>query len=56
MKEIVKNEKQLALTALEIMLRNSAVGFEAANHYYATRSSLMEKVINCDWLLEKYDR
>ena len=52
MKEIVRNEKQLALTALEIMLRNSAVGYEAANHYYVTRSSLMEKVINCEWLLE----
>ena len=52
LKAIVRDEKKLALAVLEIMFRNSAVGYEAANHYYVTRSSLMEKVINCDWLLE----
>ena len=51
MEEIVKSEKELALMAYEIMLRNSAVGYEAANHYYVTRTSFMEKVINCDYLL-----
>lgn len=30
---------------------NSAVGFEAANHYFATRSNLMEKVVQCGYLL-----
>ena len=52
MDEIVKSDKELALTAYEIMLRNSSVGYEAANHYYVTRASFMEKVVNCDYLLE----
>ncbi len=51
MNKIIKDEKNLALDAYEIMLRNSAVGYEAANHYYVTRSSLMEKIINCDYIL-----
>ncbi len=48
---LTENERDLALKAYEIMLRNSAVGYEAANHYYVTRSSLMEKVINCEYIL-----
>jgi len=51
MDELVKSDKELALMAYEIMLRNSAVGYEAANHYYVTRTSFMEKVVNCDYLL-----
>lgn len=52
MRKTVESERELALLAYRIMLRNSAVGFEAANHYYATRSSLMEKVVQCDYLLQ----
>ncbi|MBQ2931373.1 MAG: hypothetical protein IJE62_00810 [Clostridia bacterium] len=52
MKEFVKAEKELALLAYEIMCRNSTVGYEAANHYYVTRASLMEKIVNCDYLLD----
>lgn len=51
MKEIVKGEKELALLAYEIMCRNSTVGYEAANHYYVTRAGLMEKVVNCEYIL-----
>ena len=53
MDEIVKSEKELALMAYEIMLRNSAVGYEAANHYYVSRSTLREKIVQCDVLLNK---
>jgi len=51
MDALVRSEKELALMAYEIMLRNSAVGYEAANHYYVTRTSFVEKVVNCDYLL-----
>ena len=53
MNEIVKSEKNLALTAYEIMLRNSSVGYEVANHYYVSRSTLREKIVQCDVLLSK---
>ena len=51
--KLIESEKELALTAYRIMLRNSSVGYEAANHYYVTRSMLMEKVVQCDYLKEK---
>ena len=52
MRKAVESERELALLAYRIMLRNAAVGFEAANHYFATRSNLMEKVVQCDYLLQ----
>jgi len=53
MHELIQSEKELAQMAYELMLRNSTIGYEAANHYYVTRSSLMEKVVNCNHLLTK---
>ena len=52
-RKLVESEKDLALRAYSVMLRNSAVGFEAANQYYVTRSMLMEKVVQCDYLLSQ---
>ena len=52
MRDAVASERELALLAYRIMLRNAAVGFEAANHYYATRANLVEKLVQCDYLLE----
>lgn len=52
MDKLVQSDKELALMAYKIMLRNSSVGYEAANHYYVTRTSFMEKVVNCDYLLK----
>ncbi len=54
--EIVKEEKEIASKVYEIMTRRPEVGYEAANHYYFSKTSLMEKVINCDWLLEYYKK
>ena len=33
-----------------------AIGFEAANHYYFSRFGICEKIVNCDYLLEKYSK
>ena len=49
---IVENELEQAVAALRIALRNSAVGYEAANHYYVSRTALMEKIVQCQYLLE----
>ena len=51
---IVADEKENAMTMLRLMNQNPAIGFEAANHYYFSRFGICEKVINCDYLLEKY--
>ena len=55
MREIVRNELELAKKAYEIVLRNSAVGYEAANHYYVTRSAFMEKIVQCCLLLDEME-
>ena len=35
------------------MAGNPTVGYESSNHYFFTRSDLMEKVLNCRYLAEK---
>lgn len=52
MASLVENELEQAIAALKIALRNSAVGFEAANHYYLSRTALAEKIVQCRYLLE----
>ena len=54
--EILKvlEERDLTKRVYEIMTRRPEVGYEAANHYYFSQTSLMEKVINCDWLISYY--
>lgn len=52
---VVQDEKDNTMEMLRLMNEDPAIGFEAANHYYFSRFSLCEKVINCDHLLEKYD-
>ncbi len=54
MRAIVENEREIAAKTYEIMCLRPAVGFEAANHYYFNRQMILEKLVNCDWLLELY--
>ena len=51
MKAIVTEEMALAEELLAVMRADSRIGFEASNHYYYTRNSLMEKIFNCRRLL-----
>ena len=51
---VVLDEKENAVDMLRYMNQNAAIGFEAANHYYFSRFGICEKVINCDYLLERY--
>lgn len=50
-KDIIEDECRLALYNYEIMKRNAAVGYEAANHYYVSKTMLLEKIVQCDYLL-----
>ncbi len=54
--DIVLDEKENAMNMLQLMNMNPAIGFEAANHYYFSKFSICEKVVNCDYLLEKYSK
>ena len=52
--QVAQNELQLAETIYEIMRRNPTIGYEAANHYYFNQTMILEKIINCNYLIEKY--
>jgi hypothetical protein len=52
MRAILREEQALALELRAIQLRDSRIGFEATNHYFYVPQDLLEKVINCRWLLE----
>ncbi|NMA44015.1 MAG: hypothetical protein GX946_11640 [Oligosphaeraceae bacterium] len=51
LKNIVQDEKQLALQLLGLARRDARIGFEASNHYYYSLQGLAEKVIQCNYLL-----
>jgi len=36
---------------LEMMNKNAAIGFEAANHYYFSKGCLREKILNCKYII-----
>ncbi len=54
MYDVVLDERENAVNMLRLMNQNPAIGFEAANHYYFSRFGICEKIVNCDYLLEKY--
>ena len=52
--KLIEEEKEIAKKVYKIMCRHPEVGFEAANHYYYSKGMVMEKIINCNWLIEYY--
>ncbi len=50
----LRNEISLAKRLLEIQSRDSRIGFEATNHYFYVPVDLMEKVLNCRDLLDRW--
>lgn len=50
-RKIIKDELKLAQNVYSIMQRTSALGYEAANHYYVHKAMLREKIISCAQML-----
>lgn len=48
---LIRQEEEFALREAVLMGENPAIGYEASNHYFYTRTDLLEKVLNCRWLL-----
>ncbi len=55
MRRIIVRERELAVETYRIMRRRPCIGYEAANHYYFSQGSMMEKVVNCGYLLDKWE-
>jgi hypothetical protein len=49
---LVERERELALKQYAVAREESLIGYEASNHYYYTPIDLLEKVLNCDNVLE----
>jgi hypothetical protein len=52
----VQQEKELALELFSLTRADSRIGYEASNHYYYYPLDLVEKVINCQYVLDELNR
>lgn len=52
MRQCAKRELETAGQMLALMNENAAIGYEAANHYYFSRFGILEKMLNCQYLIE----
>lgn len=52
-KPLLEEEMELAVRLLNVVRRDSRIGFEASNHYYYTENALIEKIFNCQYLLDR---
>jgi len=53
MLSIIDREEELALSEAKLMGKNPTIGYESSNHYFFTRTDLMEKVLICRHLRDK---
>ncbi len=51
---IIADEKELAKNLYGIQLHDSRIGFEASNQYYYIPTDLVEKVLNCRYLMDTW--
>ena len=54
LKAILEQEIILAKSMHFLQCRDSRLGFEASNHYFYTPADLIEKVLNCRDLLDRW--
>lgn len=51
---VLKKEHDLSVALLHLLRENSTLGFEGANQYFFNQLSLMERAINCNELLDRF--
>jgi hypothetical protein len=54
LEELTHSELTLALRLHALQSVDSRLGFEATNHYYFVPADLVEKVLNCRDLLDRW--
>jgi hypothetical protein len=52
MRDLAVNEIELARQLYPIAKRHSVIAYEASNHYYYRPADLLEKIVNCQYLLD----
>lgn len=56
MVNVINEEIELAGRLLEVMRKDSRIGFEASNHYYYSENTLYEKILNCEYVKDLITR
>ncbi|MBN2475261.1 MAG: hypothetical protein JXB62_11670 [Pirellulales bacterium] len=54
LRRVVEDEVALARELFTLTRQDSRIGFEASNQYYYLPLDLVEKVVNCRWVLDSY--
>ena len=49
-----KDELDISMKMLSLMNQNAAIGYEAANHYYFSKNQLAEKILNCLYMIRRF--
>ncbi len=52
MAAVIKEDEMFALREAVLMQQNPTIGYESSNHYLYTVTDMVEKVINCRYLLD----
>jgi hypothetical protein len=55
LKALLIDELRCAKELFPIARQDSRIGFEATNHYFYVPLDLIEKVVNCEYLLERLE-
>lgn len=51
---IAAEEAMLAVQLLSLSCEDPMIGYESSNHYFYHRNHLLEKLVNCDYLMRTY--
>ncbi len=51
-----KEELATARRMLGLMNQNAAIGYEAANHYYFSKGQIAEKILNCQYMIDVFQK
>ncbi|MBR4282849.1 MAG: hypothetical protein IKT35_03955 [Clostridia bacterium] len=54
--EAAKCELEISKKMLDLMNKNAAIGYEAANHYYFSKGQLAEKIVNCHYIIDFFSK
>lgn len=54
--EAAKDEITVAKEMVKLMNQNAAIGYEAANHYYFSKGQIVEKIVNCNYIIEQFSK
>ncbi len=49
---VIRADEELAMREAALMQRNPTIGYESSNHYLFTVTDMVEKVINCRYLVD----